>query len=224
MIRCFILAHSFRHTNITDSSHSAQKVVLLYLRRHHGGLRRKSVPALCDPSGFTLIDLLAAAAVIAVLAATVGPTLGSSMRLYALNTSAQTVAAAIRSARYTAVSKNRTVRVRFNCPAANQFRVVEVVGTSAVDAAADRCSEDVYPYPDTDTAAAPNTDGPVETLPNGSQFGELQNLEIDPTGRMTPLTGCPACAAAAPPAAVVIGNGVETRTITITAHGQVQLP
>jgi hypothetical protein len=152
------------------------------------------------------------------------PTIAGAMRLYALNTSIQTVGAAIRSARYSAVSKNRTVRVRFNCPAANQFRIVEVVGSNAIDAAADRCSAAAYPYPDSNPAAAPNIDGPVMILPDGSQFGAFQDLEINTAGRVTPLTACPTCAGAAPPATVTLGNGYDTRTITVTANGQVLIP
>ena len=106
--------------------------------------------------GFTIIELIAVVAVIAILAGIAVPQVGSAMRLYALNSSTRAVAAAIRSARYTAVSKNRTVRVRFNCPAAGQFRIVEFVGSAAVDNAADRCSEQTYPYPDANAAVAPN--------------------------------------------------------------------
>lgn len=176
-----------------------------------------------DAAGFTLVEALIVSGVVAILAAAAAPSIGSSIRLYALNSSAQTVASTIRSARYSAVSKNRTVRVRFNCPAANQFRVVEVVGITAADSAADRCSETTYPYPDPDSAVAPNLDGPVVLLPSDAQFGALQDLEIDATGRVTPQTGCPACVTAASPATVVVSNGSQTRTLTISANGQVLL-
>lgn len=173
-------------------------------------------------AGFTLVEALVVAAVVGVLAAAAGPILGSSMRLYALNSSAQTVASAIRSARYTAVSRNRAVRVRFNCPAANQFRMVEVVGT-AVDSAAARCSEAAYPYPDPDATTAPDVDGPMVLLPSDAQFGTADDLEIDATGRVSRLTGCPTCVTAAAPATVVVSNGSQTRTITVSANGQVLL-
>jgi prepilin-type N-terminal cleavage/methylation domain-containing protein len=173
--------------------------------------------------GFTLTELLIVALVIAILAATAVPSIASALRLYRLNSSAQTVAAAVRSARYTAVSKNRTVRVRFNCPAANQFRMVEVLG-NATDAAANRCSEVAFPFPDANPAATPNLDGPVTTLNQDSQFIGFQDLQIDTTGRVTALVGCPACAAGAAPAIITIGNGFQTRTLTVTTNGQIQLP
>lgn len=174
--------------------------------------------------GFTIIELIAVVAVIAILAGIAVPQVGSAMRLYALNSSTRAVAAAIRSARYTAVSKNRTVRVRFNCPAAGQFRIVEFVGAAAVDNAADRCSEQAYPYPDPNAAAAPNVDGPILRLPTEAQFGAVQDIEFNTAGRASRLNGCPGCVTAAAPASVTVGNGYETRTLTITASGQVLTP
>ena len=177
-----------------------------------------------DKSGFTLIEIVITLTVMTTLAGVASLTIPGAMRRYALNTSAQTVATAIRSARYVAVSKNRTVRVRFDCPATDQFRVVEFVGTPAIDDAVDRCSETAYPYPDTNPAVAPNVDGPVILLPRDGQFGSVPDLEIDTAGRVTPLNGCPTCVPLAPPAAVIIGNGYETTTITVSATGQVLLP
>lgn len=174
-------------------------------------------------AGFTLVEALVAAALVGILAAAAGPTIASSMRLYALNTSAQTVASAIRGARYTAVSRNKSVRVRFNCPATNQFRVVEVLGTAA-DSAADRCSETTYPYPDGNGAADPDVDGPIVRLPSDAQFGTAQDLQIDTGGRVQRLTGCPTCVTTAAPVTVVVTNGSQTRTITVSADGQVLLP
>ena len=174
--------------------------------------------------GFTLVEILTVVTVMGIIGAIATQNIATAMRLYALNTSVRTVEAAIRGARYSAVSKNRTVRVRFDCPAADQFRVVEVVGTPAIDDATDRCSETAYPYPDPNPAAAPNVDGPVVLLPADAEFDAIQNVEIDTAGRVTPLTGCPTCVAGTPPATVTLGNGYETRTITISASGQVQVP
>lgn len=173
-------------------------------------------------AGFTLVEALVAAAIIGVLAAVAGPIVGSSMRLYALNTSAQTVASVVRDARYTAVSKNRTVRVRFNCPSANQLRIVELLN-SAADTAGDRCSETAYPYPDTDTSSAPDVDGPVMTLPSEAEFDTVGDLQIDTSGRVTPLVGCPACATGAGDATIVVTNGDQTQTITVSMNGQVRI-
>jgi hypothetical protein len=64
----------------------------------------------------------------------------------------------------------------------------------------------------------------VVVLPAGSQFGAVQDLEIDRTGRVTRLTGCPTCVSAAAPATVTVATPYETRTITITSNGQVLIP
>jgi prepilin-type N-terminal cleavage/methylation domain-containing protein len=176
-----------------------------------------------DTAGFTLVEILTVMGVTAVLVAMAAPAITGALRGYALNTSVEMVGAVIRGARHSAVSTNRTVRVRFNCPAANQVRVVEVLGT-ATDAAPDRCSSAAYPYPDPDPATAPNVDGAVVFLPAGSQFGAVQDLEIDRTGRVTRLTGCPTCVSAAAPATVTVGTPYETRTIIVTANGQIRVP
>ena len=171
--------------------------------------------------GFTLVEVLVVIAVIAILAGVSVPQIGGLMRRYALNSATRQVASVIRSSRYTAVSKNRIVRVRFNCPAAGQFRVVEVVGSAAVDNDVNRCSETNYGYPDPDTAAAPDVDGPIHRLPSDAQFVGVQDIQFDTQGRAQRLIGCPACVAAAAPATVVTGNGYETQTLTISASGQV---
>ena len=187
-----------------------------------------AIPVVMSPGrhqrGFTLLETLLVCGLAATIMAIAVPTALGFMRAYALNTTMNTISSEIRGARYAAVSKNRTVRVRFNCPAANQFRIVEVTGTPAIDNDPNRCSEAVYPYPDPNPAAAPNLDGPIRRLPEGAQFGALRDLEINTTGRVTPLTGCPTCVAGAPPTTIVMSNTYDTRTITVSTGGQVLLP
>jgi type II secretory pathway pseudopilin PulG len=172
-------------------------------------------------AGFGLIETLVVVGLVLTIGAMTVPTITAAMQQYALNHAAESVAATIRSARYAAISKNRTMRVRFNCPASGQMRVVEVVGNAAIDGAADRCSSTAYPYPDVDPAVAPNNDGPVVVLPSGGQFGVFESLEIDALGRVTPQTGCPTCVNSAVPATIELSNGYDTRTITVSTSGQV---
>ncbi|MBI4264801.1 MAG: prepilin-type N-terminal cleavage/methylation domain-containing protein [Acidobacteria bacterium] len=170
-------------------------------------------------AGFTLIEALVAVAVIAIVAGMVVPAVATGIRLYALNTAAQTVTSAVRSARYTAVSRNTKMRVRFHCPTTDQFRIVEVTGVSSIDDDVDRCSATAYPYPpaDLDPDTLPNLDGPVQLLPSGAVFDAVEDVQIETTGRVTPLTG-------SLPVTIVVSNGSETQTITVTANGQVQTP
>ena len=163
-------------------------------------------------------------AIAGVLAGVSVPPIASAMQRYALNSARQTVAAEIRLARFRAVSTNRTMRVRFNCPGPTQLRIVEFVDDPTVDSAADRCSESTFPFPDDDPNEAPNADGRVVWLPRGAQFAAIQDLEFTPRGRMTPLQGCPNCATASPPATVSLTNGYDTQSIEVSASGRVELP
>jgi Tfp pilus assembly protein FimT len=69
-------------------------------------------------------------------------------------------------ARLKAVSSNRSMRVRFNCPTTGSMRVVEVLGNSTLDTPKARCDGNTYPYPgpsDTDPNT-PSGDGPVRLV------------------------------------------------------------
>jgi type II secretory pathway pseudopilin PulG len=175
-----------------------------------------------DSRGFTLIDSLVATGLIGILAAMTVPTVTSAMRMNAISSAGQMVAATIRSARYTAISASRTVRVRFNCPSAGAFRVVETIGTAA-DNAANRCNNAAYPFPDVNAQTVPDVDGPVLHLPGGTNFATAQDLEIDSNGRVTRLIGCPACAAGSGSATAIVTDGGLTRTVTVTQNGRISI-
>ena len=181
------------------------------------------------PTGFTLIELMIVVTLVAVLAAVAAPMAQAGMARFSLISASQHVASTIRSARFQAISKNRRVRVRFNCPAAGQYRVVEVVQNAAVDNAANRCDEGAYPYPapNQDPATVPNLDSARQFLPAGAQFNAIDDLEFDTDGRMTPLAGCPTCGAVGgtTPGTIIVSNGDtgQTRTITVSRNGRIQL-
>jgi type IV fimbrial biogenesis protein FimT len=68
-----------------------------------------------------------------------------------------------------------------------------------------------------DSADAPL--GSVQTLTNGATFGAISGaVEFDTSGRATHVGGGPA------PVTIVVGNGTQNRTITISASGRVLLP
>ena len=204
--------------------------------RLHLSLPRKVGDSLADPllfpvsrmgqtdAGFTAVEIMMVVAIAGIVAAVSVPSISGAMQQYALNGAREIVAAEIRLARFTAVSTNRTVRVRFDCPGSDQLRIVEVVGDLAVDSASDRCSETTYPFPDQDPNTEPNADGRIVWLPQGARFATIQDLEITPRGRITPLAGCPTCAPTAPPATIAVTNGADTRTIAVSASGRVELP
>ena len=168
--------------------------------------------------GFTLIDIMFVVLLLGVLMAVTIPGATTASRRYNLIAATREVAAQVRVARLKAVTSNRTMRVRFNCPAAGQYRVVEVVNNAAIDDAADRCSSTTYPYPDPNPAALPDLDEPVMVLRGGITFGGVQDLEIAPTGRVTALTG------AVPATIGVTDSYGETQNVIVSATGRVQVP
>ena len=173
--------------------------------------------------GFSLVELMVVVGLISLMAGIAIPEINAGMRRYAVTSASQQIASAVRTARFQAVSQNRSLRVRFNCPAAGQFRIVEVTGTAA-DTAANRCDAAAYAFPDTDAATRPNLDGPVQVLPGGVSITSALDLQVDTTGRITPLTGCPSCALGTAPASIVVGNSYGSRTLSVSGSGQVVLP
>ena len=160
--------------------------------------------------GFTLVEMLVTLAVFGVLIATGIPVVGGAMQRFTLNSSARAVGADIRSTRYAAIAKNRTMAIRFNCPAAGQYRMVEITGNAAIDAAADRCSLATYPYPDTTPGVAPDADGPLLQLPQALLFGIVSDVQFNATGRLP-----------GPTVRIEVTNGTLVRAITVPPNGRV---
>jgi type II secretory pathway pseudopilin PulG len=173
-------------------------------------------------AGFSVIEVTVVAGVAMITLGLAAPSIITAIDSYKFNSEVQTVAATIRSARYKAVASNVTLRLRFNCPATGQMRLVEVTGNSAIDTATDRCDTTAYPYPDPDASAAPNNDGPVIQMSSAVDLPTtVHGLEISAAGRIQPLTGCPGCTAGSPPAVLVMGDDRSStiRNITVSATG-----
>jgi type II secretory pathway pseudopilin PulG len=163
--------------------------------------------------GFTLLELLVVVAFGLVVMAMAVPSIIEAQRQYTLNSATRMVAAELRQARFAAVAKNRPVMVRFDCPAAGQIRMVEVVtdpAFAAINADPDRCSETAYPFPDPDPAVPPTIDGPVARLPAGTSLQTFTNVTFDRSGRTPGVQ------------TIQVTNGFRTRTITVTQAGRVQ--
>ena len=173
-------------------------------------------------SGFTLVEVVVVSAVAMITIGLAAPTLTGAMQQYQFNTDVQQLASTVRTARYKAVSTNRTMRVRLNCPSRGQMRVVQVTGNSGIDDAADRCDTSVYPYPGITPSTA--SDGPVMLMGTSINYpANASSIEISTTGRMVPLSGCPNCAAGSPPFVINVEderNGLQ-RSVTVSASGSV---
>lgn len=144
-----------------------------------------------DVRGFSLIEMMAVVAILLIAGALTIPAVTSGLAEMRVSSAAREVERELQTARMRAVQSDRAIRVRFNCPAAGQYRMVEVIGSQYAPAAADssgnaatRCSEAAYPYPDPDPSyfAFPNHDGPVRTLPDEVSFGTVQAVEFWPDG------------------------------------------
>jgi prepilin-type N-terminal cleavage/methylation domain-containing protein len=148
-------------------------------------------PAVRDVRGFTLLELLVVVAVIGIVAAIAVPTLRSSSEQLKLANASREVERVLQTARMKSVRADRVMRVRFNCPTAGQYRMVELLGTTKVPAANDadasaatRCNVTNYPFPDTNPEffAVPNNDGPLKQLPTNVVFDSVQTVDFWPNG------------------------------------------
>ena len=133
-------------------------------------------------SGFSLLELLIVVGLVGTMAAVGLPILTGVSASIKLNQASRTVERELQGARLRAVSSNRALRVRTNCPTTGSVRAVEVLGTSA-DTATNRCALSAYPYPapDNDIITRPNFDGPVSTLPPGATVTSAI-LQFQPDG------------------------------------------
>jgi Tfp pilus assembly protein FimT len=172
--------------------------------------------------GFSLTDLMMTVAVLATLAAMAAPVMSDMTADIKIGEAARVVERELHDARFRAVSSNRIVRVRMNCPNAGFIRTVEFLN-SAADTSTNRCSQTVYPFPaaDQDIMTRPNYDGPVRTLPRDAAVGN-HIIEFLPDGTARNVV------ANAPvnittPITITVTRGYKSKAITINAAGKVQL-
>jgi hypothetical protein len=136
------------------------------------------------------VELLLVVSIIAVIGVVAVPAIANMLPSMRVGMSARSVERQLHAARLKAVSTNRPMRVRFNCPIAGQYRMVELIGTPSSPTAADnaaaatRCSETGYPYPDVASGVfdLPNNDGPVQQLDRDVTFVSMQTIEFWPDG------------------------------------------
>ena len=105
-------------------------------------------------SGFTLVEMVVITAVFTILAGMGMPLFNDISDSIKLGEAGRQVERELQTARLTAVSANQPIRVRFNCNSTGEYRMVELIGTPSVPAAADsatnRCSTTLYPFPASD--------------------------------------------------------------------------
>lgn len=170
--------------------------------------------------GFSLIELMLTVAIAGTLMAIGLPVLLDVTETSKLRAAAREVERELQSARLKAVTSNRSLRVRMNCPAAGYYRTVEVLGTAA-DTAADRCLMTAYPFPaDNDVMTRPNFDGPTRLLPNQATVTNVI-LEFRPDGTAYSVVADAAQPLAAPLTVTVTRNS-KSKAMTINGSGKIQ--
>ena len=183
--------------------------------------------------GFTLVDTLATLAVFCTIAVTAMPVMRDAIDNMRLGMSLRDVERELQFARLKSVATNRPMRVRFDCPAAGQLRVVELIGTPrtpvAADIALNRCDETVYPYrptgADTSRLTRPNNDGPIRRMQAGTTFTAVQTLEFRPDGTVHADAGAgnPWPVVGPAGATLTLSRKGKTKNIKVNALGKIQM-
>jgi prepilin-type N-terminal cleavage/methylation domain-containing protein len=182
------------------------------------------VPGRGFQRGFSLIELVFVIALAATLMTIAVPYLGDVSDSAKLNAAEREVERELQSARLKAVSVNRTLQVRLNCPDAGSYRTVEVIGQgSAADTATNRCSTGAYPFPapDTDVMTRPNYDGPVRLLPEGATVTSA-NIEFHSDGTAAQVVSNVAQAIETQVTVTVTRKG-KSKSVTVNGAGKIQL-
>ncbi len=141
------------------------------------------------------------AGLIGVLAAMAIPSLLESTRRNAIWTASEGIGTQIRQARLKAISRNRSFRIRFDCPVAGQFRVLEVTGDSTIDTATTRCS--MYQ----------THDSGVFIMPENVTYGSAPLLTVNSRGVFS--------SSGSIPATITVTNGTSSRALSVSATGQI---
>lgn len=182
-------------------------------------------------AGVSLVDVMVTILFLGIIMAGAIPGLVSAASSMRLGQGAREVERELQTARLKAVATNRPMRVRFNCPAAGQYRMVELLGTPTApasgDSATDRCSTTAYPYPpaDRNSLTLPNQDGPVRYLPQGVTFGSAATLEFwsDGSAHKQSATENPWLVIPTTGTAITVTKDTTVKTITVNGLGKIQL-
>ena len=175
----------------------------------------------CTERGFSLIELVLVVAIVGTLAAVAVPLSGDLIATMKLNEASRLIERELADARLRAVSSNRALRVRTNCPAPGFIRTVEFMNTAG-DTAANRCLNTAYPFPaDDDLMTLPNYDGPVRTIPNGATVNTV-TYQFQPDGTVYNVVNN-VVTTMATEQTLTISRVNKSRTVRINSAGKIQI-
>jgi len=177
-------------------------------------------------AGYSLLEMLMVIAILGTIAA-IGIPYGLHMTgQMRLNAAMREVERELQTARLKAVTSNRTLQVRFNCPAANQYRIVEVMNT-AIDNTSSRCNQTTYPVrPVRDNdPTTPDYDGPVRYLTNQVAFTAANAVvfQFAPTGVTFQIVNGARQAVGAAGADLTLAKGSHTGSVNINGLGRIRI-
>jgi prepilin-type N-terminal cleavage/methylation domain-containing protein len=182
--------------------------------------------------GFTLVEMMAVMAIFTILAAMAVPLLKDSTDALQLGIQTRNVERVMQDARLKAVKANQPVRLRFNCPATGQYRIVELIGTPkapvSADSATNRCDGTAYPYPatDNDIITRPNHDGAIQRLETATSFSVHQTLEFWPDGTVHAVSGTTQpwpMIPGDPGVTITLLRKTQTKSITVNGFGKTKI-
>ncbi|MGE0864557.1 MAG: Tfp pilus assembly protein FimT/FimU [Vicinamibacterales bacterium] len=154
--------------------------------------------------GYTLIEVLIVVALIGIVTAIAVPVFTESNARSRLWTGSEQIGATIRQARLQAISTNTRHRVVFDCPSAGAIRNLVMTGDPAIDDAVNRCDQTL------------DGDSGTLSLPTGVGFDSDGATSLEVSGR-----GVFTATGAAIPLTIDVTHGTATRTLTVSATGQI---
>lgn len=154
--------------------------------------------------GYSLIEVLITLGLIGIVTAISVPVFMESNARSSLWTGSEQIGAAIRQARFKAISQNTTYRVVFDCPGVGELRSLVMTGDPAVDDDAGRCGVTM------------DGDSGIIELPNGVGFDALDATALQVTGR-----GVLSALGDAIPLIITVTHGSTARTLTVSGTGQI---
>jgi Tfp pilus assembly protein FimT len=178
------------------------------------------------------MELLVTTAIIVIVSGMAVPLMTNAADSIKLGEATREVERELQTARLLAVSANQPMRLRFDCPAAGQYRITELVGTPALPAAADvaanRCALATYPYPsdaDKNPLTRPNHDGPLRYIDSTVSFSNVTTIEFWSDGTAHTDTGgtnpWPQIGGAG--TTVTLVKGTKNKTILVNGIGKIQI-
>jgi prepilin-type N-terminal cleavage/methylation domain-containing protein len=154
--------------------------------------------------GFTALELVVSMAVVSIMTGIAIPLVQESTARNSVWTATEMIGTQIRQARLKATSRNMSFRVRFDCPAVGQVRILVVTGDNTIDGAVDRCSQ----YLEHDSG--------VFQMPSAVTYtANLPVLQVTSRGTYSAIGG------AVPLAINVTYAGRTTRGMVVSATGQI---